>query len=261
MNIPIPGASRAATLALAMALGACAAPSAPIARSAAAPAQLAPALNPQPNLESWAAWWMPRHQAKLAEVARSKAEHRDIALVFVGDSITHGWEQGGAAVWNSHYSRYNALDLGFSGDRTEHVLWRLQQGEVDGLHPKVVVLLIGTNNSGHRKEDPAATAAGVKRIVEELGARMPAAKILVLGVFPRADMPGTPVSKIVEDIDTLLPALADGRRVFYLDINKVWLDADGKVSKALMPDLLHPNEQGYAVWAQAMDAQLQQLMR
>jgi beta-glucosidase len=182
-------------------------------------------------------------------------------LLFIGDSITHGWESDGKEIWRREYQPYHALNLGFSADRTEQVLWRLQHGEVDGLHPKVTVLMIGTNNTGHRQEDPRSTQAAIARIVAELRQRMPETKILLLAIFPRADKPGTAVAAINDQINALLPALADGRHVYFLNINQALLEGDGTLSKQVMPDLLHPNEQGYARWAAAMAPTLQQLLR
>lgn len=244
-------APRALMLAAALALAACAAP------AHQAPPAAALASAPLPNVETWAAWWMPRHEAKLQE----GRQHRDAELVFVGDSITQGWETDGKDVWQRHYQQYHALNLGFYGDRTEHVLWRLQHGEVDGLHPKVAVLLIGTNNSSHRPDPAQDTADAIARIIGELQQRMPGIKILLLAIFPREDKPGPAVGLLNGEINAMLPKLADNRRVFFLDVNKVLLGADQHVSKALMPDLLHPNAAGYALWADAMAPTLQKMLK
>jgi lysophospholipase L1-like esterase len=211
------------------------------------------------NTEVWAKWWMPRHEEKLAEVKQRQAAGQNIDLVFIGDSITHFWETAGSKVWDRHYAKYKALDLGFSADRTEHVLWRLQHGEVDGLRPKVAVLMIGTNDSGGQRE-PKSTAAAIKRIIGELRQRLPGTKILLLGIFPRADMPGTPVTRINDEINAILPGFADNKNIFFLNINRALLSADGSLSKELMPDLLHPNEKGYEIWAVEMESELQRLM-
>jgi lysophospholipase L1-like esterase len=226
----------------------------------ATPVPTPESVAPIANTESWASWWMPRHQEKLAEIKRRQADKRNTELVFIGDSITHFWENAGKQVWDRHYAQYNALDLGFSADRTEHVLWRLQHGEVDGIHPKVAVLMIGTNNTGGLRE-PKGTAAAIKVIIGELRQRLPGTKILVLAIFPRADMPGTPVNRINDEINAILPGLADNRHIFFLNINRALLSAGGTVSKDIMPDLLHPNEQGYEVWADAMEPELQRLMQ
>lgn len=208
--------------------------------------------------ESWAIdWWLPRHLQKLEEVKRTP----DAQLVFIGDSITQGWEKEGAPVWERYYKQYKAVALGFGGDRTENVLWRLQHGEVDGLAPKVAVLMFGTNNTGHRQEDPALVAAGVKRNIDELRQRLPNTKILLLAIFPRDARPDGGARRINDNINVLLSGLADQQHVFYLDINKAFLDADGNLSKDIMPDYLHPNEKGYEIWAKAMEAPLLELLQ
>lgn len=208
--------------------------------------------------ESWSIdWWLPRHLQKLEEVKRTP----DAQLVFIGDSITQGWEKEGAPVWERYYKQYKAVALGFGGDRTENVLWRLQHGEVDGLRPKVAVLMFGTNNTGHRQEDPALVAAGVKRNIDELRQRLPNTKILLLAIFPRDAKPDGGARRINDQINALLPGLADQQHVFYLDINQAFLDVDGNLSKEIMPDLLHPNQKGYEIWAEAMEAPLLKLMQ
>lgn len=219
------------------------------------------AVTPAMLDESWAIdWWLPRHQAKLAEARRMVAEGRAPQLIFVGDSITQGWEKEGRQVWQQHYVRYHALGLGFGGDRTENVLWRLQHGAVDGLDPKVAVLMVGTNNAGARADPAAITAAGIRRDIEELQRRLPRTRILLLAIFPREAAPEAPLRRLNDQVNALLPALADGQRVVLLDINRAFLDGDGRLSREVMPDLLHPQEKGYAIWAQAMQLTLARLM-
>jgi len=211
--------------------------------------------------ESWAIdWWLPRHRQKLDDKARMVAAGKSPQLLFIGDSITQGWEKEGAPVWQQYYARHDALALGFGGDRTENVLWRLQNGEVDGIAPKVAVLMFGTNNTGLRGDFPAITVAGIKRNLAELERRLPRTRILLLGIFPRDATADGGARKTNEQVNALLPALADNRRVFFLNLNSAFLGPDGSLSKAVMPDLLHPNEQGYAIWARAMQPQLEQLM-
>jgi lysophospholipase L1-like esterase len=205
-------------------------------------------------------WWMPRHHQKLQELRQRKAAGRSPELVFIGDSITHGWEDVGLPVWNRHYAPYDALGLGFSGDRTENVLWRLQHGEVDGLAPKVAVLLIGTNNTGERQEDPATTAAGIRRLVDELRQRLPQTRILLLAIFPRDEQPGSRLRRINERVNTLISRYDDGRHVFFLDLNAALTHPDGTISTDVLPDLLHLSEKGYRLWAQAMEPTLSKLL-
>jgi lysophospholipase L1-like esterase len=211
--------------------------------------------------ESWAIdWWLPRHEEKLAEARKLVAAGHSPELVFIGDSITEGWEKEGREVWQRHNARYHALDLGFGGDRTENVLWRLQHGELDGLAPKVAVLMIGTNNTGHRAEDPSTTAAGIKRLLHEIRQRLPDTKVLLLAVFPRGERPGDPLRVINERVNRLIAGEADGRSVYFLNINAALTEPDGTLSKDVMPDLLHPNAKGYAIWQREMQPLLQDLL-
>jgi lysophospholipase L1-like esterase len=218
-------------------------------------------VTPEPLNESWSLdWWMPRHEQKLKEIARRRADGTLPELVFIGDSITQGWEKEGKDEWARRYARHHALNLGYSGDRTENILWRLRHGEVDGLAPKVVVLMAGTNNTGHRQEDPRTTAAGLERILAELRQRLPDAKVLVLGIFPRDAQPDSHQRRLNDDINRIVAGFADNRRVFYHDVSRAFLDANGVLSTDVMPDLLHPNARGYALWAEAMEPVLQQLL-
>jgi lysophospholipase L1-like esterase len=211
--------------------------------------------------ESWAVdWWLPRHQKKLEEKGQLVAAGTPPEVVFIGDSITEGWEKSGSAVWQRHFTQYHALELGFGGDRTENVLWRLQHGEIDGIAPKVAVLMIGTNNTGHRDEDSQTTAAGIKRLLDEIHQRLPATKVLLLAIFPRGEKPDDSQRRLNERVNGIIAGYADGRDVVFLDIGKAFLDPDGRLSRDVMPDLLHPDEKGYAIWQRAMDAQLQQLL-
>lgn len=211
--------------------------------------------------ESWAVeWWLPRHEEKLAEARKLVAAGHGPEVVFIGDSITQGWEKEGREVWQRHYAGHHALNLGFGGDRTENVLWRLQHGELDGLEPKVAVLMIGTNNTGHRAENPETTAAGIKHLVDEIRQRLPAAKVLLLATFPRGEKPGDSLRDINERVNRIIAGQADGRSIFFLNINAALTDSDGTLSKDVMPDLLHPNAKGYAIWQREMQPLLQELL-
>jgi lysophospholipase L1-like esterase len=212
-------------------------------------------------VHSWSFdWWMPRHEKKLEEIRKLKEAGKNPQVVFIGDSITQGWEQSGLPVWKRYYEKYDAVDLGFGGDLTQNVLWRLEHGEVDGLDPKVAVLMIGTNNTGDRQDDPKATAAGVKRIIAELRQRLPHTKILLLAIFPRDEKPTNFQRRLNERVNGLISDFADGRNVFFLDINATLTNPDGTLSKDIMPDLLHPNEKGYEIWASSMEPVLQKLL-
>lgn len=216
------------------------------------------AVTPSMLNEWWSiSWWHPRHLQKLEEIKTRK----NAQLIFIGDSITQGWERDGFNVWNRNYAKYNAIDLGFSGDRTENVLWRLLQGEVEGLNPKVAVLMFGTNNTGHRQEKPELTAAAIKRDIEELQKRLPNTKILLLAIFPRDEKPDGELRQINTKINAIISTFADNKKVYFLDINKSFLDENGILSKDIMPDLLHPNEKGYEIWAKAMEPTLLKLLK
>jgi lysophospholipase L1-like esterase len=218
----------------------------------------------EPLGASWALdWWMPRHEEKLAEIARRRAAGERTNLVFIGDSITHNWEkpENGRRVWEERYARHHPLDLGYGGDRTENLLWRLQHGEIDGIDPKVVVLMIGTNNTGARHDAPELTVKGIARDVQEIRTRLPHATILLLAVFPRAERPDDELRRANDAVNALLPRIADGKAVRFVDINARFLGPDGTLSKDIMPDLLHPNERGYRIWADAMQPELDRLLR
>lgn len=201
-------------------------------------------------------WWRDRHEAKRKEAGRIK-----VKLLFVGDSITHGWETKGAEVWREYYQNRNAFNLGFSSDRTEHVLWRLDNGAVDGMNPALVVLLIGTNNTGDRMDPAVYTAEGIKRIVTNLRARLPGTRVLVIGIMPRHVSPLNEMRKRNDEVNRLISRLDNGDSVQYLDIGPEFVSEDGTIRKDLMPDLLHPNAAGYRVWAEAMEPAIERMMR
>jgi len=219
-------------------------------------------ITPAPLEEVWSMdWWMPRHEQKRALVREMRAAGRSPQVVFIGDSITHAWDDAAQPVWQANYARYDAVALGFGGDRTENVLWRLQHGELDGMQPKVVVLLIGTNNTGDRREDPATTAAGIRRLIDEIQARQPQARVLLLGLFPRDPKPDSPLRHINTRINQIIAGYADGQRVVFLDFGDRLMNADGTLSREIMPDWLHLSERGYRIWAEAMNPTLERMLR
>lgn len=214
-----------------------------------------PAVTPAPRAAL--NWWMPRHQAVLDRVARGNVD-----LLMVGDSITHYWERDGKAVWDKYYARRNAANLGFSGDRTEHVLWRLQNGEIENIKPKLAVLMIGTNNSNGDQYTPEQIADGIKAIVCTLRAKLPETKVLILAVFPRGDASQRSIDQRAKNAEAsrLASQLADDKMIFFLDINKALLNEQGVLTREVMPDLLHPGEKGYRLWAEAMEPTIARLM-
>jgi len=201
--------------------------------------------------------WVKRHKNQAALMDRG-----GISLLMIGDSITHGWEKAGEKVWNSYYLHRRALNLGISGDRTEHVLWRLDDLPLDRISPKVAVIMIGTNNIGQENPStPTAAADGVKAIVERLEKAFPEMKQVVLKVFPRDAKPDDPKRKLVDELNSYLPnLLKDKPNVILLDINAAFLTADGTLTDEIMKDKLHPGTYGYELWAKAMEPTLTQLL-
>jgi beta-glucosidase len=197
--------------------------------------------------------WMKRHEGFNERVKKGNVD-----LIFLGDSITQAWEGGGKGVWEEFYGKRNAVNLGISGDRTQHVLWRLEHGNIDGISPKLAVLMIGTNNSG--TNSPEQIADGVKAIVEKLKAKLPQTKVLILAIFPRGADSGDPRRKVNEGANAIMAKLADGKQVHFLDIGKGFLASDGTLSKEVMPDLLHLNEKSYRIWAESIEPKVKELM-
>ena len=214
-------------------------------------------IKPVAQDAKWAVnWWMPRHKEKLA----LKEKMGKVDLVFLGDSITHAWDGKGKKVWKKYYAKRNALNIGFSGDRTEHVLWRLNNGAVDDIDPKLLIMMIGTNNTGHRQDKPEDTALGIKTIIETLQNKLPNTRVLLLAVFPRGAQPDDKLRKINDSINSIIKDYADDEKVFFLNINKNFLDKDGVLPKSVMKDLLHPNTDQYQIWADAIEPKVKELM-
>lgn len=180
-------------------------------------------------------------------------------VIFIGDSITQGWEGAGREVWEKHYAPLHAVNLGIGGDRTQHVLWRLQNGNLKGLKPKAAVIMIGTNNSNGEDNTVEQIADGVTAIVKHLRQTVPETKILLLGIFPRNENPSPQRGKLAQ-VNQILQKLDDQQSVFYLDIGHRFLDARGLIPRALMPDFLHLSPAGYAAWAEAIEPLLRRLL-
>ncbi|QYM79082.1 GDSL family lipase [Horticoccus luteus] len=189
-----------------------------------------------------------------------------IGVLFLGDSITAGWKKV-PDIWEKNFGAWAPANFGIGGDKTENVIWRIEHGELDGLHPRVVVLLIGTNNSA--KNTAPEIVGGIRKIVDEIKARLPETKVLLLAIFPRG--PRTTKTGQAEDwesrmavikaVNRELPKLADGKRVRFLDVNHVFLAPDGTIPKELMPEQLHPVRAGYERWTAAMMPTLREMMR
>ncbi|MBL49306.1 MAG: hypothetical protein CMP28_10165 [Roseibacillus sp.] len=212
-----------------------------------------PAVTPQPRVEEW---WFKRHAEKIGAMKEGEYE-----LLMVGDSITHNFESIGEKVWKKYFEPLKALNLGFGGDRTNHVLWRLGHLPKPKAPPKAAVVMIGTNNICWGSDKPREAADGVKAIAAKLHALYPEAKILVLGVFPRRRELSHPHRKQIIELNSYLPELLkDLKNVKFLDIGPSFLDEKGHLSKEMMPDTTHPSEKGHEVWAQAIEGELKAML-
>jgi lysophospholipase L1-like esterase len=190
--------------------------------------------------------WMEVHQSFLVQ-----AKKGNVDLLFLGDSITQMWHEN--SVWQRYYAPRRAANFGIGGDRTQHVLWRIRNGELQGIEPKVVVLMVGTNNL--TTDTPDEIAQGIKAIVEELRHRLRTAKILLLGVLPRSPKPDA-LRVRLKAVNERIAKLDDGSHVRFLDIGKSLLNEDGTISSEIMPDYLHLSVKGYRIWAEAMEPTL-----
>jgi beta-glucosidase len=197
-------------------------------------------------------WWQERNAQINARLAEG-----DVDLVFLGDSITQGWNDN--AVWKEHYGPRRAANMGIGGDRTQHILWRLDHAPLDKVSPKLVVLMIGTNNSNGDDNTAAEIADGIKAIMGRLRTKWPMTKVLVLAIFPRGETPNPQREKNAE-ASRLAGEVADGQMVHYLDIGERFTSADGTIDKAIMPDYLHLSIDGYKIWAAAIEEKVKELM-
>jgi lysophospholipase L1-like esterase len=214
------------------------------------------ATNPVPRDANW----IKRHETFVEQ-----AKQGNVELLFLGDSITDFWRNPGSNVWNQYYAPRRAANFGISGDRTQHLLWRIDHGELDGVYPNVLVLMIGTNNTGKERDgttlrnSPPEVVEGVTAVVRAIRAKLPQTRILLLGIFPRGQT-ADPIRQQLKEINLKLAMLDDGRMVRFLDIGAKFLEPDGTLPASVMPDLLHPNEKGYQIWAEAMENTLAEML-
>jgi lysophospholipase L1-like esterase len=182
-------------------------------------------------------------------------------VLFLGDSITANWAGPGKAAWDKVIAPFTAANFGFPGDKTEDVLWRLDNGELAGaLAPKVIVLMLGTNNTRLRKDPPESIAAGIGAIVDRLYQRFPKTPVLLFAIFPHGATPEDPVRKNNEATNALLARFEGWHNMRYRNINAKLLEADGTLPQEMMPDLLHPGPKGYEIWAAALEPELRMLL-
>ncbi len=209
---------------------------------------------------------IPRHKEFLKRIEASKGEGD---VIFLGDSITQGWE-GNKKTWDASFGAFKPVNLGIGGDQTGHVIWRITEGkELENLKPKAAVIMIGTNNSG--RDSAEQIAAGVKAIIDELQKQKPGIKILLLGVFPRANrndadattkvIPADKLNKKIPAINALIEKFADGKNVVYKDIGKEFLTKEGGLSLEIMNDALHLTPKGYEIWGNAIKDDIAKLVK
>jgi lysophospholipase L1-like esterase len=199
--------------------------------------------------------WLERHSA-LLERAKKGAE-----VVFLGDSLTQGWEGAdGSEVWKKHFEPLKAANFGCGGDRTEHVIWRLIEGkELQEVKPKVVVVQIGGSNLAANSADEVVE--GVTAVVKELNRQKPTAKVLLLGLLPRGAKSNDKFRDKIKEVNKGLAGLADGKAVRYLDAGAKFLDKEEDLIENAMPDGIHPSEEGYATWAEAIKGPLEEMLK
>jgi beta-glucosidase len=212
-----------------------------------------------------ASWWFDRHAEKIAEIEKSNnpKDERKIELLMVGDSITNNFDKKGPGepVWKKYFTPLNALNLGFGGDRTNHVLWRLEHLPKIKPAPLAASLMIGTNNICWGSDKPKQAAEGIQEITRKLNAMYPKMKILVLGVFPRREQLDHPHRKQIIELNSYLPdLLKDIPNVSFMDIGSEFLDEKGFLSREMMPDTTHPSEKAHEIWAQAITPKLREMM-
>ena len=195
-----------------------------------------------------------------------------VDVLFIGDSITQGWEGNGKAAWEKTFTQFKPFNLGIGGDRTQHVIWRLTEGkEIDTLSPKLAVIMIGTNNvgGGGANVNPQHIAGGIKKIIEILQEKKPGIKVLLLAVFPRGagvkkeatEAKASELQPKIKEINEIIAKFDNGKDVKYLDIGGKFLDANGSLSRKIMPDLLHLSPEGYRIWAEAIEQPIKDMLK
>jgi lysophospholipase L1-like esterase len=227
---------------------------------AAAPAHPADPTVGVPKQDTGA--FMKKHEAIL-----ERAKSGPIGVLFLGDSITENWKSKAPELWKQYEDKYQAADFGIGGDRTQHVIWRIENGEIDGIHPKVVVFMLGTNNTPADSADRIVAAD--KKIIRMVQEKIPETKIILMAILPRGPRKnsdgtmddGKQRMEIIRAANEQLAKLDNGKTIRYLDIGPKYLGADGKIPNDLMPDQLHPNAAGYKLWVDAMQPLLDEMLK
>ena len=209
---------------------------------------------PRVGAEPWVIsdQWLSEHERQLHAPRRSEAK-----VVFLGDSITAGWRS--APAYRASFSKYTPLNLGVSGDHTQNVLWRIQQGALEGLSPQVVVVMIGVNNLGGGFT-PSATVGGVRAVVSSVQERLPRSRVLLLGILPARHSPSEGLRSKIAEANRLLAAMSWSSLTSFRDVGSVFLDPEGNIQKTIMRDFLHPTAEGYQLLSDSVEPLLSQLL-
>lgn len=210
------------------------------------------AIRPVPKIEDDCYDWYDRHEEKCRQVEKKRYD-----LIFIGDSITHFWEElRGPETWRKYYGKRNVLNIGFGWDRTQNVLWRLNNGEFRNQMPKQVVLNIGTNNlTGNRVRGSTSVeiAEAIEMICAFIHGQSPETKILIMNIFPRGMKSEELYQKIVATNAVVSERMKDRQNIALMNIGEKFLDEKGDVNRELLSDGTHPNEKGYQIWAESIE--------
>ena len=216
-----------------------------------------PSLVPAERMDK--EWWSARHEANKKRIAEGNVD-----LLMIGDSITHRWDTMGEEVEKYYYGDRNCVNMGFDGDHTQHVLWRLADAPMDKIHPKAAMLLIGANNiCVDRPNIAEETALGIQACVDKLQTLYPDIKILLLSIFPTGEAPDFPMRKVLADVNRLLPGIffrEQYKNVTLMNMDYLWLGAEDHIPQYLMWDHDHPSKLGYKLWGAEVEATLAKML-
>ncbi len=207
-------------------------------------------------------WWKSRHENVLAEIKESSPQ-----LIMIGNSITHGLDdENNIEFWDKYLNAYNTVNMGFGGDRTENVIWRLENGEIDGINPKVATLMIGTNNTdGNNFEEvtqPEELAEGIWKICTIINEKLPDTEIALLAIFPYGYKPEVYRNKLIQKTNDIIRTYPEkNSKIHFYDVNHVLEHEDGSLIHELMPDYLHPNTEGYRLIFDELAPEIEKLMK
>ena len=197
----------------------------------------------------------------------TEIRNNPVDMIFIGDSITHyfggppkaKYVRGGD-IWEKYYSKRNAVNMGLGWDRTQHILWRLDHGELDGISPKVAVVMAGINNILSNDGSVDNIAEGIKRILECVRQKLPNTKILLVGILPFSKNQKDKKRDKIQAVNMRIATFADKKHIYFIDVGHLFLNPKGSASKKLLGDYVHPNSEGYAVYAKAIEPIVSKLM-